>query len=220
MKLRRQSQKRKVVMIVLAIVLAVALIAGIVAIIVGVNNAKKLEAFNKEVVRIIVASKPNKTVYYVGEEFDPTGLRIQVVTNGQDETYFVDYNEEMNIIGFDSSKSASSQVITVSYKGFSSMFVVEIKEEPKPAPTLEKIEVYGFKTTYSLTEWNTYGPDVAGARIRCIYSDESVEEDIILKNSYIKGYQKLDAPGTTEITVKYSVGGKTLETTVTITITN
>lgn len=221
MKLRnRRSEKKQIIIIsVVAIVLAMILIGVIIGAVADNKAKKEQEAYDKTVVGINVASKPNKDVYYIGEEFDPTGLKIQVVTNSFNETYFVEYNEDMTLTGFDSSV-AGQQAIIVAYMDYTTVFVVEVKEEPTPVPTLEKIEVYDFITTYSLDEWNTYGPDVAGARIRCIYSDESVEEDIILKKSYIRGYQRVDAPGTTEITVRYSVGGKTLETTVTITITN
>lgn len=220
MKLRRHHNKiNNKTIIVLAIILAVVLVAGIVAIIVGVDSAQKQDKFNKEVIRINVSSRPAKLVYYVGETFDPTGLKLQVVTNHQDESYFVEYNEEMNFSGFDSSEPNNAQTITVSYMGFSTTFVVEIKEKPSLAPVLESIEVYNFKTTYTLADWNKYGPSVTGARIRCVYSDGSTEEDIILKNSYIYGFKKLESAGTTEIIIKYTIGSVTVQTNVTITIT-
>ena len=220
MKLRsRRNTNKKLIIIVAAIALAVVLIGVIVGVVIKKNNdQKEQEKYDKTVVGINVASKPDKDVYYVGDEFEPKGLKLQVVTNGINETYFVEYNEEMTFSGFDSSAVAETQTITVSYMGYATTFVIQVKEEPQVAPTLTGIEVYNFKTTYTLEEWNLSGPDVRGARIRCLYSDGSVVEDILLKDSYIDSADVIymSKPGKTEITIKYS----NLETTVEITVTN
>ena len=229
MKLRRRNSfslnNKTTILIISAIVLAVVVIGIVVGVLISNHNEQvEQEEHDKTVIGINVASKPDKDVYYVGEEFDPTGFLLQIVTNSGAETQFIEYNEDIHFTGFDSSVAVGNQTITVSYMNHMTTFVIQIKEAPKPAPKLEGIEVYNLQTTYTLSDWNRYGPDVrgidfTGAKIRCIYSDGSVKEDILLNNSYIYGYTKLDAPGTTSITVKYSNGETTVETTVTITIT-
>ena len=198
---------------------ALAVIAGVVAIIVTVN-ANKQEAEDKNIVRgISIASSPAKTEYYVGEAFDPTGTKIQVLTNSANYTYFVDW-KELTFEGFDSSVANEKLTITGSYRGYSTTFNVEVKEHEPETPTLTGIEVYNFETTYPFVEWNKYGPNSTGTYIRCIYSDGSVVGDIILKDKYIFGVTKLSSAGTTEITIKYNDGVTTVETTVEITATN
>lgn len=220
MKLRsRRSVNKKLIIIVAAIVLAIVLIGVIVGVVIKKNDDKKeQEESDKDVIGINVASKPDKDVYCIGEEFDPKGFLLQVVTKSGTETYFVEYNEDMVFSGFDSSAVAETQTITVSYMGYATTFVIQIKEEAQVAPTLERIEVYNFQTEYTLSDWNLSGPNVRGGRIRCIYSDGSVVEDILLKDSYIDSEDVIymSKPGKTEITIKYS----NLETTVEITVTN
>lgn len=214
------NRKKKTLIIVLAIVAALAVIAGAIAIITAVNNADKQEQDDRNIVRgINIASKPTKTTYYVGEQFDPTGTSVQVLTNSKEYTYFVD-SSKLTFEGFDSSVPNDKLTITVSYEGQQATFDIVVKEHESSAPTLTSIEVYNFETTYSLTEWNTYGPNSTGAKIKCIYSDGSVVEGIVLKDKYIFDVTKLNAAGTTQITIKYSDGVTTVELPVTITITN
>ena len=217
--MKLNTNKRKKLLIVLAAVVALSVIAGIVAIIITVN-ANKQEAEDKNIVRgVSIASSPTKTVYYVGEAFDPTGTKIQVLTNSANYTYFVDW-DQLTFEGFDSSVANEKLTITVSYKGYTTTFNVEVKDHEPETPTLTGLEVYNFETTYQLEEWNKYGPNSTGAYIRCIYSDGSVVEDIVLKDKYIFGVTKLSSAGATEITIKYSDGVTTVETTVEITVTN
>lgn len=217
--MKLNTNRRKKLLIALAVVVALAVIVGVVAIIITVN-ANKQEAEDKNIVRgISIASSPAKTVYYVGEAFDPTGTKIQVLTNSANYTYFVDWTQ-LTFEGFDSSVANEKLTITVSYKGYTTTFNVVVKEHEPETPTLTGIEVYNFETTYPLDEWNKYGPNSTGAYIRCIYSDGSVVEDIVLKDKYIFGVTKLSSAGATEITIKYSDGVTTVETTVEITVTN
>lgn len=217
MKLQKRNNKKIVLLIILAVVVLAAIVSGVVAIISNINEKKELEA-GKEIQQIIMSSYPDKMVYYVGESFNPTGAKIQVITKGQSETYFVDYNK-LSFEGFDSSEVNDAVEIKVSYKGYSTTFTVRVIDFPSSTPVLERIEVYNFTTSYPKSEWNMYGPNSAGARIRCIYSDGSVIEDIVLKDKYIYGVTESDV-GTTEITIKYSDGVTTVETTVEITVTN
>ena len=216
MKLVNQRKKRLVLIIsIIAVLLVVALAVG--AIIYFSNTPEPIP--ENTVTDVQLSSKPYKTVYYVGEQFDPKGLRVQVITHNYDLSYFVDHTK-LSWSGFDSSAPTEEQIITVTYRGFSLSFTVEIKEAEKTNPVLERIEVYDFKTIYTLKQWNMSGPNTTGAKLRCFYSDGSVVEDIVLRDMYIPGYERLDAPGITEIIVNYSDGVTSVSTTVTITVTN
>lgn len=217
--MKLQSNKRKRTLILIAALVGLAVIIGVAAIIIAVNvNAEKQEAENRDIIRgISISAVPAKTVYYVGEVFDPTGAKIQVLTNSSSYTYFVDWNK-LTFEGFDSSVANDKLTITVSYKGYSTTFDVKVQEHEHIAPVLTSIEVQNFTTTYSKEEWNKYGPNSTGATIKCIYSDGSVVEDIVLKDKYIYGVADSDV-GTTEIIIKYSDGVTTVELPITITIT-
>lgn len=208
--------KKKIILIVallLVVVIALAVVIGI-----SIKN-KEIEEQNKAIKGIAISTVP-KLEYYVGDEFDPTGLQIQVVTEHSYYSKFISYpHADITVSGFDSSVAVEKQPITVKYKEYTATFYVTIKEPPVAKPRLQAIEVYDFITTYTLSDWNTYGPNVRGGKITCIYSDGSVEGGVYLKASYIYGWKPLDAPGTTEITVKYSDGITSVETTVTITVT-
>ena len=74
---------------------------------------------------ISLSSGPNKRTYVVGEEFDPAGVRIQVITGRNGTTQFYDHTH-LTFSGFDSSEPATDQVVTVTYKGYSTSFKVQI----------------------------------------------------------------------------------------------
>jgi len=74
---------------------------------------------------IEVARYPFKTVYQIGEEFNPLGLIVQVVqSNGITIPLSI---ESMTLEGYDKTKSGF-QVITVAYNTFETTFAVYVKE--------------------------------------------------------------------------------------------
>ncbi|AOT71978.1 stalk domain-containing protein [Geosporobacter ferrireducens] len=80
---------------------------------------------------IDVTAPPDKTIYYVGEAFDLTGL---VVTG----TYSDGSSAVLNIImddisGFDSSRAVAGQEIIVTYEGKTAIFTVDIVTVLQPA---------------------------------------------------------------------------------------
>lgn len=214
MKLKsRNKNNGKKVLVIIGIVLAAIALISLVALLVGtiVYNQQ-----GKQIDYLIIASYPDKLVYYVGESFDPAGLEIQVVYKNGESTYIT--HSKLTFDGFDSSEISSEQEITVEYMGYTKTISVAIVELPKPNPTLESIEVYDLKTTYDIDYWNTYGLDIVGSMIRLNYSDGTIKEKYLLAK-YVSGVRIIDAPGTLDITVRYSDGVTTVETTVTITIT-
>ena len=77
---------------------------------------------------IEISNPPTKTIYYVEEELDLTGL---VVIGTYSDSSTVPLNiTAANISGFDSSAAVSSQVVTVAYEGKIATFTVDIVAAP------------------------------------------------------------------------------------------
>lgn len=213
MKLRSKRKGKKALIITGIVLAAIALIA-LIAVIVGVVTYNQQ---GKEIDYILIASYPDDLVYYVGETFDPTGLQVQVIFKNGESTY-IENPSQLTFEGFDSSEPSSEQEITVGYMGHTKTISVVIVELPKPTPTVESIEVYDLQTEYDIEYWNSYGLNIVGSMIRLHYSDGSVVEDYLYPE-YVSGVRMVNAPGTLEITVKYSDGVNMVETQVEITIT-
>lgn len=221
MKLQSKQAKKQKVIIISAVILAVLVIVGVVIGLV-INSIKKQYENSDGITGITVSANPSKTTYYVGEEFDPTGFRIQVLASTNEASYFVDYpNEELKLSGFDSSKAVEDQVITVTYREYTDSFTIDVIEVPPADPVITGIRLSdNFTSKYTLKWWNTYGPAFDGVKLVCTYSD-GTEKEVAMKSSYCYGIERnLTSAGTTEFTIKYSSGGILVETTVTITITN
>lgn len=221
MKLQSKKDKNKKILLIAGVALAV-IVVVLLAVMLLWPNGTITGKQDTDITNIVLSNKPAKSTYFVGETFDPTGARIQVLTHNSDYTHFVDYTE-LTFSGFDSSVANDAVTITVSYKGFTTTFNVKVVEMPADDPIITKVEVIDFQSTYTLENWNTYGPSTYKAYVVFTYSDGSTYgslEETPLKRSYLSGYQKLSAPGTTELTIKYDNGGIKAETTVTVTITN
>lgn len=222
MKLQNKKDKNKKILLLVAS--AIILIAVIVTGVILLTPNGELQGGKKDtdIISIVVSNHPDKSNYFVGETFDPTGMRIQVLTHNSDYTHFVDYTE-LTFSGFDSSVANDAVTVTVSYKGFTTTFNVKVVEMPTDDPVITKVEVVDFKSTYTLSQWNENGPSTYKAYVVFTYSDGTTYgslEETPVKRSYLSGYKKLSAPGTTELTIKYDKDGIKAETTVTVTITN
>ena len=232
MKLQSRKQKNKTLMIVIIIAVAILAIVGVVVGVIigtlnstpGLNPDSNTPEDDSTVKKISVSSLP-KTEYYVGEEFDWTGLEIQAVTNSMDTSYFVKYpNHELTITGFDST-AAGEIVVTVKYQEFTTTFKVLIKNYETGNPTLTKIEVQDMFLEYTVEEWQSWGPSELNAWLLLTYSDGSTKgslQETPLRRGYITGWNpnNVYTPGETQITITYTEDGVTVSTTVTITITN
>lgn len=213
MKIGNKTKKPILIIVIAAVAL---ILVGILVF--CIIRQVQIDKENKTVKGIAVSVLP-KNVYYVGEEFDPENLMIQVIAGSNEYSYFVDYpNADIKLDGFDSSVPNDDLKITVKYKEFTTSFGVKILEIPSLNPTLKEISVGGLKTTYTLEKWNRLRLNLEGATLKCVYTDDSVKE-IPLIPSYIYGANKVDAPGEYEITVKYSEGAIQKEISVKITIT-
>ncbi len=105
----------------------------------------------KKVVSIEVKTQPEKTQYYVGDKtIDTTGL---VVTATLSDKTQKEVAEKCTITGFDSSTPTAQQTITVSYKGKTAAFNIEIKEKLFPSHVFNGLKG---KATVEYSHNNSY----------------------------------------------------------------
>ena len=76
---------------------------------------------------IVLISGPNKTVYEYGENLDVTGAKIMIMKSSGTST--IPVTNEM-ISGYNKN-NPGVQTITVTYEGFTAVFMVQVKEEQK-----------------------------------------------------------------------------------------
>lgn len=101
----------------------------------GAGTTITVPVFNAPTVTgISVSSTAHKTAYTVGEPLDVSGLTLAVSYSDQ-TTKTVAVTADM-ISGFDSSRAAESQTLTIHYEGRAAAYQIRIKEAP-PAQTYE-----------------------------------------------------------------------------------
>ncbi len=198
------NKKNRIAVIVSVVIFLVAIIAC--GIIFGVMIPQ-----GKEIKSITVNTYPTKLQYYVGDKVNLSGLKLSVLKNNGD-TYYVD-GSECEISGFDSSKPADSQFVTVKYQGFTTGFYVKINKLPTLSPTLSSIEITTMpKTEYKVGDFL----DTTGGVITLHYADGSTYR-VTLLNKFVYGFNS-STPGEYDLTVKYTKDGILCETTYTITV--
>lgn len=217
MRLKKQNNKRIIIIAIIAVVVVLALVVGGIFLFSSSNNGE--EPKPDDIIGIEISSRPSLTEYFVGEQFKPEGARVQVMTHDHEKSYFVDHTA-LSFSGFDGSK-LGEQVITVTYKGFTTTFTVSVKELPPATPTLVSIRLSdNFVSTYTLDWWTEYGPVFDGVNLICTYSDGS-EKSVPMSASYCLNINtNINSATTVEIPVQYIDGGIIAETTVEITVTN
>lgn len=194
---------------------AVAIVAAVIAI-TAVVLAVAIPASQRrgmEIDYIQITQKPDKLVYLTGEEANYDGLRVTVFRkNGES---FVVRASDCEITGFKSDSAMESRIITVSYQGHNTYLSLKFIENEKPKPILESIYLEPMpKTEYRVGEWlNT-----DGAYIIRVYADGTTSK-VTLVNTDVYGWDKVDAPGTYELTVAYEENGVLCTYKYTITVT-
>jgi hypothetical protein len=129
-----------------------------------------------------------KTEYYVGDEFDKTGI---VVTANYKDGTSSDVTSEAKFSGFDSSV-AGTVAVTASFGGKSASFDVLIKDR-----VLDNIKVSGdFKNVYHVGD----DFDSTGIVVTAYYDDES-SKDVTSEASF-SGFDS-SAAGSVTVTVSY-----------------
>lgn len=161
-----------------------------------------------------IETMPDKTTYFVGEEFSAFGIKIKVTLNNG-TTYYVN-SDICEFSGFDSSKPAENQVIIVKYKNLQTSFNIVVKKVPV---IVENKDMVGLsfktlpKTKYKVGDWMS----VDGGVLVVKYDDGSTKE-IALTYDHVYGFSTAEA-GTFTLYVKHVEEGLLCETTYTITVT-
>lgn len=199
----------------------IAMVAVLLIAVVAIVFVDKKQEYDSQIAKVLVSSFPEKLQYYVGDQLRYEGLKLQVVLNGGD-SYLVDGNE-CEFSGFDSSKVVERQTITVSYKGFTCTYKIEIKEAPKPARVVKNIYLETAPMTeYKVGQWLS----TVGGVVMVEYEDGTYMRHN-LTNQDVFGFVTDAAtesyvtqqPGTYELEIRYREGGVTKTCTYTITVT-
>lgn len=215
MRLPKQNKKRTI--IIIAVILAVVILAAVGILLFANPGSSEEERKPDDIIGIELSSKPTQTVYFLGEPFKPEGAKIQVLTHDFTKSYFLNHSQ-VHFSGFDSS-SVGEKVITVTYKGFTTTFTVTVKEPESASPVLTSIRMGdSFQTTYTIEDWNNFGPKVNNATLVLVYSDGS-EKEVGMKRGYCSNINDVSSAGTAQFTVTYVDAGIVVSTTVTVTIT-
>ncbi len=140
---------------------------------------------------ISISKKPNKTLYFVGDSFDSSGLEISVnYSNGQKEFMGSGFSTSYDL------NSAGTKNVIVSYGGKTATFTVEVKDLEINSLSLYSEDI---KTKYYV------GETVVAEEIGVLVKYSNGNENII-KNGFDLDYD-FSTPGTKTVTVSY--GGKT-----------
>ena len=237
------TQKQKETILMIAIIIVAVVVIVVVGVLMLGNNGSGNdnnpsgnggvgesgdEGDNEEVPEGVqlfsIASVPTKTVYFVGDELDCSGMYINYRDANYD-SYYIYYDDDpdaFEITGFDSSVPVARQIITVTCQGMSDTFVVEIKAIESEAPKLVSIHFSTYpQQIYSVDDKFSY----LDAILTCTYSDGSTK-DIELMPEYMYGLgdifdpsdEHILLPGEHVIEIEYYEDGVFVQTEYTITV--
>ena len=216
--MKLQNKKRKTIIVASVVAVVVLLIIGIV---VGVTILKNDSTDTKDPY-IIISTPASYRTYYIGDEFNPEGLRIQYVGPTNEESYFVDASK-LEFSGFDSSVVNEALVITVSYKGYTTTYTVSVEEKPNPAPETKTIQSIAlsdnFVKTYTQDDWAWGFVDLNNVTLTVTYSDGTSEIVPMLLRYFTNVKFEVLEPGNYDLIIAYPDALTGVTTTVTITIT-
>lgn len=158
---------------------------------IGLKTLKQSE--NPATVKELKLTLPTKQEYFVGEQFDPTGMKVIAVYDDAESTE-KDVTNDVVIEGFDTTKASKKVTVTVSFGGKTESFDIVVKEQP----TLSEIKITGnpTKTEYCLGE----ELDLKGLKVIAVYSDNSKQE--VTESISTEGFDSA-VPGEKTITVIY-----------------
>jgi predicted CoA-binding protein len=167
---------------------------------------------SKTLASIAITKQPAKTAYIVGESLDTAGMVVTATYSDGSTAAVTDWKTS----GFDSSRAAASQTVTVSYTEGdvtkTATFSVTINPATSPAKTLASIAITTppSKTAYTVGE----SLDTAGMVVTATYSDGSTAE----VTGVPSGFDSRAAAASQTVTVSYTEGGVTKTATFSVTI--
>lgn len=180
-----------------------------------VSNAKPVLSFisveedyfsSRTPERIEVAKLPDRTIYGVGEQLDPTGMEVKAYYEGN----LVENAEGYEVSGFDSSQVGEAEV-TVAYKGKTATFKVTVSDDIPVYDTLALMaETFLLKgeTTADNAKlfWN---PVAEAAGYRVYKTDEAGTERELIEATKAVSLDVCDMEGDTDFVVEaYDVYGQ------------
>ncbi|HRR37158.1 MAG TPA: bacterial Ig-like domain-containing protein, partial [Clostridia bacterium] len=175
------------------------------------DDDKILETMYERVVGIEISTEPTKKVYYIGESFDPSGMKVEkVMASGR---RIVITSADYKVEGFDSSKAAASQTITVKHVTadgtFEDTFTIEVREDKVVSISIISKPT---KAVYYVGVDDTI--DLTSGKIKAIWEkDNRAEElDMTAAGVSIEGFDSSKAEASQTITVSY--GGKSATFTI------
>lgn len=155
----------------------------------------------------IKVTAPTDTEYIEGTDLDLAGSKIEVsYDNGDKED--VDVTSEM-VSGFNSLTPVESQIVTVSYEGFTDTFTVKIV-----AKSVASIAVTTLPKILYI-EGNTL--DVTGGKVTITY-DNATTKIVDLTADMVNGFDSATPAESIELTVSYTENGVTKTTTYNVEI--
>ncbi len=206
------NQGAKIKKIILCVIIAILVVsAAVVAfMLLDTNNDTNGET------TFTIQSPPEKTTYYVGENPSWYGMKLMIVTGDGNTVTFGP--ESCTITGFDSSKPAQNQIITVSYKNYSATFTISILDDVpgdfQPSGLFKSMTLKSMpKTQYKVNDWLS----VKGGILLLEYDDGTTKE-IELTYDMIDNFTT-EKPGTYTVTVMYMEDGHRTTVTYDITVT-
>ncbi|MEE0873512.1 MAG: bacterial Ig-like domain-containing protein [Ruminococcus sp.] len=141
-----------------------------------------------KVTSVVILSKPDKLEYYVGEEFDSTGLKAFAVYENGTNKEITDYT----LSGFES--TIGTKTITVEYEGLTATFDVEVKEKPVSLVSIVIVNKPDKLEYYVDEEF-----DSTGLVVNAVYDNETEKE---VTDYTLSGFES--TVGVKTITVNYN----------------
>lgn len=151
---------------------------------------------------ISIASEPTKKDYFVGDQFDATGLQVKAKFNNGSEVALAAADYQLS--GFDST-TAGEKTITVTYSGKTATFKVNVQ-----AIVLDSIRIAAAPTKTSYYQDEEF--DAAGLQVKAVMNNGS-EEDLAADAYALSGFDSSKA-GVNTVTVTYQEKTATFDLTI------
>ena len=182
----------------------------------GQTDAKSFTIVMNEVTiaGVSVSTKPEKTIYTVGEKLDPTGLVLTLaMSDGTTQT--VAYSEEnASDFAFDPEtfEAAGATDVTVTYGEHDATFTVSVEQPAEPEVVSVALKSAPSKTSYKVGE----SLDPSGLVLEVTYDNGETEEIAYNAADFAFDVMKFNSAGEKIVTVTYK-GMHNATFTVTVT---
>lgn len=167
------------------------------------TSSFKVNVSDAAPIALKVTSKPEKTLYFLGDELELDGMAVYAAYDDGKEIRLM--REEYEISALDTSEPGL-KLLTVSHKDLTTSFTVEVKERE-----LARIEVSAYpKTTYTVGE--SFTPD--GMTVAAVY--DSGDKEFLNEADYSINTEQFNSstPGVYDIIISSNIGNTVLPVSV------